>query len=241
MIGMWFSFGPDTECLVESVGSFRKAFPESIICICDDAKNPITPDAVSHIKPDVYRERAWNSSGNLNGWSAVNGILQFQREMQELYQGHTGAIKVDCDTMIIDDKWLNVDSPICGFSAGNHCLFTGMARYLRADVPDKILQLLETRWLWKEAAVPEDITIGSYCMLLHGDQCVSRNWNDGAMSYSYTDPQKNERICSVVNFGNRHNIKGVRDCDKRSIVGMSMAKYRKFLESTEQSSSLPDA
>ena len=226
MIGIWFTFGPDTECLIESVNAFRRVFSDAVICISDDAKKPLSQETIDHIKPDEYFPRAWNSKGNLNGWDTVKGILELQKTMHDLYPDHAGAIKIDSDTMILDDKWIDPKAPICGFSAGNQCLFSGMARYLRRDVPGQILTLLQSRWLWQEAAVPEDITIGSYCLFRYGSECVSHNWIEGALSYSYVDPEKNKKPCSVITFGNRHEIKGVKNCDKRSFAGMAMARYR---------------
>jgi hypothetical protein len=226
MIGIWFTFGPDTECVIESIRSFREVFPGAVICISDDARNPLSAETLNLIRPDQYEFRKWNSKGNLNGWAAVKGILTLQQRMHELYPGHSGAIKVDSDTMILSDLWLDHAAPICGFSAGNQCLFSGMARYLRHDVPGEILRMLESRWLWDEAAVPEDITIASYCLYRYGLECASRNWTDGALSFSYVDERKNDKPCCVITFGNRHEIKGVKSCDKRSIVGMAMARYR---------------
>lgn len=230
MIGIWFTFGPDTECVIESIRAFRATFPNSIICISDDANNSLSSATLNYIRPDHYSLREWNTKGNLNGWDAVKGILSLQKRMHSLYPKHEGAIKVDSDTMVFDDTWLDRSAPICGFSAGNQCLFSGMARYLRRDVPGEILRLLETRWLWQEASVPEDITIASYCLWHYGRECVSRNWSDGALSYSYVDPVKNQKPCAVITFGNRHEIKGVKSCDKRSIVGMAMARYRALRE-----------
>jgi len=228
MLGMWFTFGADAECLGESVKAFRTTFPDHKICICDDPKNPLSKENIDYINPDHYELRDWDSRGNLNGWQAVKGILSFQMKMHDFFPDYHGALKVDCDTLILDSSWIDKESPISGFDLGTHSLIAGMARYLRKDVPKALLDEFEARWQWQTAGVPEDTTIAIYCFKLFGNECNSILWRDGALSYSYVNPEINEKPCKVITFGNRQEIKGCANCDKRSIVGMNMAKFLKF-------------
>jgi hypothetical protein len=226
MIGMWFSFGPDTECLRESVSAFRLQYPQGVVCICDDFKKPITSEARNAITPDCYEMRVWDNGGNLNGWSAVRGILDFQISMHEKFQGHEGALKIDCDTLIMDSSWINLHAPICGIDIGTTTMFAGMCRYLRNDAPDALLKFIDSKYTWNGARIPEDQVIGNYAALIYGKECECHDWHKVAMSYSYKNESQNQRKAKVITFGNRSEITCGTPCDKRAIAGMHMAKYR---------------
>jgi hypothetical protein len=228
MIGIWFSFAPDAKCLLESVICFRKTFPDNKICISDDPHNPISEEIKKLIKPDYYELRNWSSKSNLNGWECIKGILNLQIKLQDLFPGYPGAIKIDCDTLVGDSSWIDLEKPISGFDLGTECLFAGMARYLRKDVPQIILDELSTRWQWDIARVPEDQGISVYCLKLFGKECNSIKWFDGARSYSYTDDSKNKKFAKVITFGNRNEIKDHSPDDKRRIAGEAMEIYRKL-------------
>lgn len=238
IIGIWFTFGLDAECLVESIHAFKRVFPNGIVCINDDQQQQIPWYILEKIKPNEYEIRNWNSSKNLNGWDTIRGILDFQIKMQELYPDAVGAIKIDSDTLILEDSWLDIQSPICGFSAGAECLVMGMCRYLRKDVPENILNFLKTRWLWEgdrvrpgvTVRVPEDSTIASYCALLYGMECKSIDWCDGASAYSYEELERNTIGHKVVNFGNRHQIKLKGDADRRYFASQEMKKYNYLID-----------
>lgn len=225
MIGMWFTYRLDSKCLKESVRSFRKVFPSGVVCICDDSNNPVSKEEIADIAPDTYELRSWDSRGNMNGWPVVRGMLDFQLRMHDLHPGHDGALKIDSDTLILDDSWIIKDSPISGFSLGTQTIFAGMIRYLRADVPKQLLDYLKERWLWEGTKVPEDVAIGSYCALMYGKDCNSLDWTKGAKSYSYVNPDTNSRPCKVITFGNRKEISGMDDAQKRNFAGEEMEKY----------------
>jgi len=225
MIGIWFTYNLDAKCLIESVKSFRRVYPDGVVAICDDAKNPVNAEDIKTISPDYRELREWDSKGNLNGWAAIRGMLEFQIKVQELFPGHCGAIKIDSDTLLLDNSWLDINSPISGFSLGTQTLFVGVMRYLRADVPQILLDKFKTRFLWEGSSTPEDITIGAYCTLLFGSECNSVDWSDGAKSFSYINPERNDRKCKVITFGNRSEIKNMTNEQKRNLAGEEMAKY----------------
>ena len=228
MIGIWFSFAPDAKCLLESVTCFRNTFPDNKVCISDDPNNPISEEMKQLIKPDYYELRTWSSRANLNGWDCIKGILKLQIKLQDLFPNYPGAIKVDCDTLIGDSSWIDLEKPICGFDLGTECLFAGMSRYLRKDVQQLLLDELSTRWQWEIAKVPEDQGIGVYCLKLFGNECKSIKWFDGARSYSYNDETKNKVIAKVITFGNRKEITNGTPDEKRMVAGEAMEVYRKL-------------
>jgi hypothetical protein len=225
MIGMWFSFGGDSECLRESVLQFRETFPDGVVAICDDAKNPISDSVRNAMNPNYYEHRKWDSKSNLNGWECVRGMLEYQIEMHRKFPSHHGALKIDCDTLILGDDWILEHSPICGLDIGTQVFFTGCARYLRRDVPAKLLDFIAKKYT-RDIAVPEDQVIANLCMALYGAECERIDWHVAAMSYSYLDESYNERKSQVITFGNRHEIKHGTPCDKRAFAGMAMANFR---------------
>lgn len=239
MIGMWFSFGADSECLIESVAQFRDVYPDHKICIFDDKNKPISQETIEFINPDHYEKREFDSCGNLNGWNAIKGILQSQIKVQEMFPSYKGALKIDCDTLLMDDSWIDYDKPICGFDLGTQCLFAGMMRYLRKDAPQAILDELSGRWQWDTMRVPEDVAIGVYCLKIWGQECKSVLWRDGALSYSYINDEINKHPAKVITFGNRGEIKQGSPCDKRAFAGMAMGNYRKLTRNKQRSNEYP--
>lgn len=227
MIGIFFTFGGDSECLHEAAAAFRGVYPEGIVAVCDDGNKPISEETGVSVAPDHYELRNWNSNGNLNGWDTVRGILDFQIRMHEKFDGHKGALKIDCDTVILDGSWIDEDAPACGIDSGANVMMIGMTRYLRADAAIQIRDFLASKFRWEDARVAEDAVIASSAFALFGQQCKRVDWSDVAFSYSYVHPTVNEKIRPVVAFGNRREIKEGNSCDKRTIVAMHMARYRK--------------
>lgn len=229
MIGLFFTFAGDSECLHESVAAFREVYPTGVVAICDDGEKPISDEVRNAVAPDHYEKRNWNSQGNLNGWDTVRGILDFQIRMHQIFEGHKGALKIDCDTLLLDASWIDEDAPACGIDAGANVMMIGMCRYLRADTAAAIATFISNKFLWKEARVMEDAVISTYACFLFGQQCKRMDWHEVAFSYSYLHPSINEKVRPVVTFGNRKEIKEGKPCDKRAIAGMHMANYRKKL------------
>lgn len=225
MIGMWFSFNQDASCLCESVKVFRNTFTDAVITICDDNNNPIDKEVIDLINPDHYCTREWDSLGNLNGWNAVYGILNHQVSMHKLFPGHKGAIKVDCDALIFNNDWIDEDRPICGLDLGTSRFIAGLARYVRADSIPEVIEFLDNKFKWNTSRVPEDQVIANSYLYLYGKLCRLNNWEDYAFSYSFKNVTLNNKIKSVVNFGNRHEI-DIPGC-KRNIAGSHMANYSK--------------
>lgn len=225
MIGLWFTYGADTACLIESVAAFRSCFLGGVVCISDDAENSISNETLALISPDHYERRQWKSNGNLNGWAAIDGILSFQIAMAKKFPTHKGSLKIDSDTLIFGKSWIDENAPICGLNAGNERLFIGVARYLRNDAAQNILKATQKIERWGNP--PEDILIGSYALYLYGDKCASTPWAKYAKSYQYKNEQVDYSKAEIVCFGNRQEINAKRDCEKRQIAGMKMAAMRK--------------
>lgn len=228
ILGLWFTYGLDSHPLIESVNAFRKTFPLGKVCISDDPKNSISQTIRADISPDIYAKRNWNSGGNLNGWPSVRGILEFQIEAQNRFPDSLGAIKIDSDTLVLGNNWLDPGKALIGLDCGSERLFSGMCRYLRKDVPNTILDYLDSRTNWSTASVPEDITIGGLTTLLFGKECVSLEWYDHALTYNFKNSEVNNRFAELVTFGSRKDIKSNCPESKRKLMRIAMMDYKKL-------------
>ena len=231
MIALFFAFGPDAECLYESVTAFRHLYPDGKVAVSDDPDRPIDDKLLDKINPDYYEQRDWNSGGNLNGWPAVRGILDFQLRMHERFPGYKGALKMDCDTLLLEKDWIDEDAPICGIDAGNSTFFYGMCRYLREDAVKAVVNFINNKVIWEDQRVPEDATIANCSMFLYGQECKRYDWGDVAFSYNYKHLSVNSKFKPVVTFGNRKEIVLESENEKRQTAAIHMGYYRrKYLE-----------
>jgi len=224
MIGIWFSFGPDSECLKHSIASFRRAYPDGIVTICDDPLNPIPEHIAS--SADHYSQRQWSSVGNLNGWPAIRGILEYQVKMHEMFPSHSGALKIDCDTLVLDSNWCDESSPMCGIDPGTASMYSGMCRYLRADVPRRLLEFIDGKFRWEDQLVPEDMTIAVCALSIYGNQCQSLSWLEYAASYDFEKRsiRDHAEFVQLVTFGNRNPLaKGSND--RRMLAAIEMDSF----------------
>lgn len=107
---VYFTYGPDFDCLVESVRSLRRVpgCRRTPIYVFDDGNYPMTPEQVQKLPEGIHYERTYfNRNKNLNGIECVIGMLIcFERVKRE-----TGAkliFKIDCDSIIHSLKyWVN--------------------------------------------------------------------------------------------------------------------------------------
>lgn len=229
MLGLFFSFGSDTECLTESIAAFRGTFPQGKVCVCDDPSKPLTYSALSALDADHYERADWERRGNLNGWDAVAGILDFQCRMHQKFPGIPGAIKIDCDTLVLGTRWFDPSDAIAGFDLGTGAFLAGCARYLRRDAAETLLSDCQTRPAWTQIAVPEDRTITLLALWAFGQECRRNDWRPLAASWQFkSDDNARSYAADVVTFGNRRELGGsCTDCDKRTLAALAMAKFRK--------------
>lgn len=226
-LGIWFTYGPDSPCLIESAAAFRSTFPDAIVAIADDATNPIPPDVLSLIAPDIHHPTTFPRQGNLNGWPAVFGILQTIRHLCQI-TGADGAIKLDSDTLILADRWLDRAAPMCGFLTGLHAYLYGLAYWLRADAAATIEQSLRSRWLDPKFRAPEDQCISIEAFRAYGPAVAGRSWSEGhAVTWQYTDDEPARcRHKAVINFGNKRMTGGRCGSEQRERIALAMARFR---------------
>lgn len=229
MLAVWFAYGPDSPCLIESVAAFRAAAPGTPVAIIDQADNPVSPAALDLIKPDHYRLTDFPRGRSLNGWSCVLGMLRTFRELlAETRAG--GVLKIDCDTLIFSLGWLDSLAPHCGIIGGRAATAYGMAYYLRDDAVTELLASIENRWLDPAYPAPEDQVISTEALMLYGPRCRLWKWDAGIAAgwqFDGIDPALDGR--AVLNFGNRHLIPA-DGCpeSRRELAAVEMARYRTY-------------
>lgn len=219
MIGMWFTFGLDSECLIQSINSFRALFPGGVVCISDDKITPLPKHALSDIAPDHHEFRDWDSCGNLNGWTSVFGILDFQARMHLEFPLHEGALKIDSDTLIFGRSWFFESDALAGFDYGSSGQVSGACRWLRCDVPCRLLDFVRSKYTNRSLMVGEDAAITTHALWLFGHQCRRNDWDQRVASWTYRQPNPKVDKAEVVTFGNRFEIE---DVDARSVVAKAM-------------------
>ena len=233
MIGLWFSFGGDAGCLLESAAQWRSTFPDSPVAVCDDSHHPVSLDTLAALSPDHYERSEVGRNRNIRGADIILTILDFQERMHLRYPDHQGAVKVDCDTLICHSDWIDENRPLCGFEFPGAPFPVGCARYIRRDAASLIYDKLLSRVWARAVKAAEDAVIGVSALSLFGPSCqviptVPRRcvgWD-----YRLEEPLPHVMSADVVTFGNREFAPGSSDCEKRESAAVAMAKFRKERE-----------
>lgn len=226
-LAAWFTYQLDGPCLIESVGAFRDRFPDAVVAVADDLASPLTEETLSVIRPDLLTRTDFPRKGNLNGWPAIHGILQtllsFCREA-----GADGVVKIDSDTLLVDDRWVDRSAPMCGFLSGRHAYLYGLAYWLRADAIPVIQAGLSSRWLEPGFPAPEDQCISTEAFRQFGSAILAHSWGAGmAANWQYTDGEFDRCAGrSVIHFGARRLAGGKCGSEQRERVALAMARFR---------------
>ena len=152
--------------LALSVASARACLGARI-AIFDDARHPSDARAVAALTPDVWTQTHWPRGGNLNGWPAADGIV----ESMLAAASATGAkiiAKIDCDTLVLADQWLDADAPFYGFSHGAGAWFFGACYAFRVDALARLAAHMALAPRHPRARVGEDACIGSHAIRMFG-------------------------------------------------------------------------
>lgn len=238
--GCWFSFSPDWLCLRESVLQFREVFPGAPVCIFDDAAHATPLELLRELKPDLLEITDWKRVANIQGWEAVNGILKGCMRAVEV-TGAAGTLKIDCDTLVLKSEWIDESNALDGWDGGQGRFAVGMARYLRADVPGRLIDSLASRFLWSQR-VPEDQAISFEALWEFAGECRLHSMRPsgegpraGAWHYSEEVAGREPTFhplasLSALTFGNRSQITQVKKpCERREWAGMKMRSVREML------------
>lgn len=227
MIGIWFTFRDDAPCLIESTAQFRETFPGMPVALCDEGIKPLPRAVVDFIAPDHYERSDVRRNGNLIGPEAACMELDFQERMHLRFQGHKGALKIDCDTLVFDGGWIDEDAPQCGFFQGPLRFIWGPARYVSAEACSAAFDSILSRPIGVMRGGNEDQIIGIEISTLFGDRCRIMPALPDTMAYWHYRGGNYQEIMGapVVVFGNRMEI-SCRSCETREIVAKTMAKFR---------------
>mgnify|MGYP001824358138 CR=1 FL=1 len=159
MLAVWFSFGPDGPCLIESVGAFRHAAGgRGKVAVIDDAAHPLSAECLRMVEPHYYQRTDFPRGGNLRGWPCVLGMLETMASVCRA-ANEPGCLKVDCDTLVFELNWLDREAPLCGFMSGRNAYAVGMCYWMTLETIDRVRTSFESRWLQPGWRAPEDQTI----------------------------------------------------------------------------------
>jgi len=111
---VWFVWGPDADCLVQSVRSVRAVAPKAACHVRVDPGHPL-PESVTGKLLEMGVETVLPSKANHGG--NLNGIPHFYRQMEELEWAAAGglwmdaggegvAVKMDADVILRRLDWL---------------------------------------------------------------------------------------------------------------------------------------
>lgn len=226
MIGaVWFTYRDDGLALMESVRAFRRTFPASPVCLLDEKSNPLIPEHLAAIAPDYYGTRpGW---GNLNGWAACEAILEAQEMLIEDF-ALDGILKIDSDTLVLTDRWLDPTAPFIGVSIGQQLFAAGLMRYQRAGVSRHLLQAMRARFRVPSYAAPEDQAISAEALAAYGPQCRIYPWRGspnflaGTWQWEGLPLLEPPTDYDVITFP-RCRLRNGKPCDKQEAQALAMA------------------
>lgn len=223
--GLWFTYQDDGLCLMESVRAFRRTFPDAPICLMDEKARPLTPEHRAAIAPDYYGTRP--SWGNLNGWAACEGILETQEMLCDEFSLQ-GIIKIDSDTLLLSDRWLDRACPFAGVSIGQQLFATGLMRWQRAGVSWGLLQAMKNRFRVASYPAPEDQAISAEALAAFGPECQIFPWTGtsdflaGTWQWNTQPLLHDLRAYDVIHFP-RCRMRDGKPCDKQEAQALAMA------------------
>lgn len=213
---VWFTFEGDSACLVESVSSVRRVYGQDVpVCVFDDAKAPVSGDALERVRPTLYERTRFDRGGNLNGGVAIAGMLDCMRRVAEITRADWVS-KIDCDTVLIR-RWLIDDLRWAyqGTSWGTEQLGAGLNYVLRKDVPGRLLQHIAGRPGLFKGKSPEDNSIAlltAVCcpggLLIHDSGMGARHRLAAGWMYHQAMPSIPSECTrfSLVTFGSRYSM-----------------------------------
>lgn len=230
MTGVWFSYGPDSPALIESIASFRDAGGKHV-AIFDEKRDPIPDAVIELISPDYRESTSYNRGGNLRGWDNLFGQLDAFERAAGIF-GSDGVVKIDSDTVICDLDWIDPAAPMSGFMAGAEAYLFGLAYHIRIDAVRAIRDSMQNRYRSSKDKIAEDRGLSCEAFWLFGPSVHVVGWQErraGGWEYGRT-PFRQYRNCAAVTFGNRAMIPGPgKPCEKKEIMAVEMAKFRKAI------------
>ncbi len=231
VVGTWFSFSQDADCLAHSVESARSSFAGIKIAICDDGRSPVAPSDIRKIDPDHYERSDVPRRKNLRGCDAVCMILDFQERMLNKY-GCEQSLKIDCDTAVFSDRWVSHAAPFNGFEQLTPPYALGCCRSMSAEAVSSVLSSFLSRYQDPNHNLCEDQTITYHALLLYGPRCnIHPQVPRRAVGWDYRNSEKPDFVFSadVVSFGNRHTMpRNLSGSQRRKLAAQTMLGFMRI-------------
>lgn len=196
-----FTYKNDEDLLIYNVKCIdSQNLPNLSIHVIDDENNPISEKRKNELllinKNIFYRQSKFERNGNLNGKSAVIGILEELISSSDNEEGY--SIKLDTDTLILNPNFLKniYEHNLALFATlrpGN--IPSGILYCLRNNILPKLLNVCNTIELPKHCA--EDVTILSLATALTQDENIwiidgqhEKNVNGTISGWDYDKPER---------------------------------------------------
>lgn len=234
---VWFVWGPDAACLMQSVRAVRTVAPEAALRIRFDPDHPLPGEAIGELLEmgvgDIRASHAPHG-GNLNG------AAHFTQQMMEMEEAaaHGGdeavVVKMDADVIVRRLDWLHpmleTGSPInaAGFRQGDAAPWCGPCYALRRGVPrlcrDALAEVTQRglERLLLPPGLPEDGTLFALMRRAHlRGVLILPTWPDPRHFTGYQYDGQPLPRSSVAYFGNRHLLTG-SDPTRRATVAQAM-------------------
>lgn len=216
---VWFTHRGCEAFLAHSVAAARKSHPGVQVFFFDDARHPSDAYALSKMEPRAIHKTHWPRAQNLNGWPAVDGILEALAQAGEQSSAQH-VIKIDCDTMILDARWLDGQAAASGFHQGARAHLLGACYALRCDAIARVREMIGSL---PRKGVPdpaEDQCITGHALWMYGQDGVqawpmdSRHlrWFCGRRD----DPEKLDCLAATFHWRIHHSM--------RDLAGMAAVR-----------------
>lgn len=250
---LWFTFGPDAECLLLSVAAAKAAAPHAALHVKLDPVHPFPHPAIDSLREmgAIVSGSTGTHGGNLNGAEHVDHQLAELGEAAGPDHGRGMVVKIDSDTIVRSLDWLAPAfieaSPVIavGFEAGPHAPWCGPCYALRAGIPQLLRSTLATvlrqgrdrrhQPFLLPAGLPEDATT---CALLKasGRKGILR-WPSYPVSryfagFQYPDPSEGDFQSACLDLFPQYATTSVVSFGNRSMLPLSGHSQRQIVAQT---------
>lgn len=197
--GIWFSFKRQQKELALSIAAFRKTFPDAKICLFDQDDQPCDRTDIEQIKPDFYEITTFDRSKKLYGIKVIEGMLDCFNKANDLFNPEF-IIKVDCDTVVFGDSWLDKQQNFCGFHHGCTISASGVCYAISGQIIKELTKRFhEFFWaLHYRDKAPEDTIITGLAILYSQGRCVLYPYDKKL--FSWVKPESDWHNLDVLHY-----------------------------------------
>ena len=237
---VWMSYGPDSPCLLESVLQVLSLGVNPSLCaVAETRGKEIGPEvhAILEAKGVTFRTSDFHRS---NSYESTQDLFH-QVALQGELAGTDYVFQLDSDTMLTGLSYIKnaiaEDAVAMGWTWPGQRL-AGCAWLIKTQACRDLEQAMATRHPCLDGIptrIASDILTSHILDRLFGDSATVRHWfnSEGGFGKGWQyDPEIDVGMerWEMITFGNRHLIKGVKKCERREIVALTMARHASSLD-----------